>query len=232
MGITGFTDTTPTAAPPPELPQRVTALGRRKIMLDDTTLPTVDELAATMAAIEGVAVHCVTRVQLVTFLAAGPRPGDRIEHAAVVPPELIGELARLGVVVVTQPNFVVERGEQYRADVDPDDLPSLYRCASLLAAGVKVAFGTDAPFGRPDPWAAMRAAVTRELGPDERVAPGVALRLFLGSADDPAAPKRVEVGAAADLCLLHVPLATALDELDAANVRCTFVAGQLLWTSP
>ncbi|MCU1379073.1 MAG: Amidohydrolase 3 [Acidimicrobiales bacterium] len=252
-GVTGFTDTTPDQAAgdaedllaaglpqrlhlmvPPEVDvpdhPRVTA-GPHKLLLDDATLPTVDELAATIAAApRGVAVHCVTRLQLIVFLAAGPRPGDRIEHGAVIPPELIAEVARLGLVVVTQPNFVAERGEQYRTDVDPDDLPSLYRCGSLLRAGVAVAAGTDAPFGGADPWAAMRAAVHRTLGPDERVGPAQALTLFLGAAAEPARPRTLDRGTPADLCLLRVPLDVQLRELDAANVRLTMVAGEVAAT--
>ncbi|MCU1376592.1 MAG: hypothetical protein JWO68_3878 [Actinomycetia bacterium] len=249
-GVAGFTDTTPDrpAGDAEELvaalPQRLHLLlpseaevpahprltaGPHKLLLDDATLPTVDELAAVVAgARRGVAVHCVTRLQLVAFLAAGPRPGDRVEHGAVIPPELIGELARLGLVVVTQPNFVAERGEQYRTDVDPDDLPSLYRCGSLLRAGVAVAAGTDAPFGGADPWAAMRAAVTRTLGPDERIGPAQALSLFLGAAVEPAKPRTLDPGRPADLCLLHVPLDVQLRELDATNVRLTMVAGEVV----
>lgn len=248
-GVTGFTDTTPGRTADDvdgllALPQRLHLMvdpgvdlpahsrvtpGPRKLLLDDLTLPTVDELAAAIAASpRGIAVHCVTRVQLLAFLAAGPRPGDRIEHGAVIPPELVDELAERQVVVVTQPNFVVERGEQYRTDVEPDDLPSLYRCGSLLRAGVAVAAGTDAPFGGADPWSAMRAAVGRDLGPDERVDPATAVRLFLGSADAPARPRTVTVGTPADLCLLHVPLDVQLRELDAANVRLGIVAGAVV----
>jgi predicted amidohydrolase YtcJ len=248
-GITGFTDTTPDRSASDAddllaLPQRLhlmvppdvslpdhprVSAGPHKLLLDDLTLPTVDELREAIATSpRGIAVHCVTRVQLLAFLAAGPRPGDRVEHGAVIPPELVDELARLGVVVVTQPNFVAERGEQYRTDVDPDDLPSLYRCGSLLRAGVAVAAGTDAPFGGADPWAAMRAAVTRDLGPDERVGPARALDLFLGSASSPAIPRTIDVGTPADLCLLHVPLDTQLRELDAANVRAAWVGGEVI----
>jgi predicted amidohydrolase YtcJ len=206
--------------------ERCTA-GPRKLLLDDATLPPLDELAAWMAAAhaggEPVAVHCVTRLQLVATVAAlaqaGAVPGDRIEHGAVVPAELRTELRRLGVTVVTQPNFVAERGDQYRTDVDPDDLPLLYPCASLRAAGVAVAAGTDAPFGGPDPWAAIHAAVHRRtasgavLGAGERVDPAVALGLFLGRPDAPALPRRVAPGEPADLCLLDRPLADLLGAL-------------------
>ena len=112
-----------------------------------------------------VAVHCVTAAQLVVTLAAlraaGRHPGDRIEHAAVVPQDCLAELADLDPVVVTQPNFVAERGDQYLVDVAAQPSPILWRLASLRRADVPVALSTDLPFGGADPWAAMRAAVHR-----------------------------------------------------------------------
>ena len=78
-----------------------------------TTSPTAS--ASAHAAGRPVAVHCVTRVQLVLTLAAldaaGRLPGDRIEHGAVIPAESLPDLR--GLTVVTQPHFVAERGEQY-----------------------------------------------------------------------------------------------------------------------
>jgi predicted amidohydrolase YtcJ len=229
-------------------PDGLCTAGPRKLLLDDATLPPLDELADWMAAAhadgEAVAVHCVTRLQLVAALAAlaqaGAAPGDRIEHGAVVPAELRPELRRLGATVVTQPNFVAERGDQYRADVDPDDLPLLYPCASLRTAGVAVAGGTDAPFGHPDPWAAIHAAVHRRtasgavLGADERVDPAVALGLFLGRPDAPALPRRVAPGAAADLCILDRPLGDLLATLATGDsappdpVAVTIAAGHVV----
>ena len=112
-----------------------------------------------------VAIHCVSRVEVVVAIDAltrpGPVPGDRLEHASVLPLGLEHRLRELGVAVVTQPNFIAERGDAYARDVDADDLEVLYRCRTLLAAGVAVAGGTDAPFGIADPWRAMRAAVER-----------------------------------------------------------------------
>jgi predicted amidohydrolase YtcJ len=219
------------------------AAGPRKLLLDDATLPPLDDLAAAIAAAhargEPVAVHCVTRLQLVLTLAAldqaKPIAGDRIEHAAVVPPELRDEMRRLGVTVVTQPNFVAERGDAYLADVDPDDLDLLYPCATLRAAGVPVAGGTDAPFGRPDPWAAMRAATERRahrsgrpVAAHERVEARTALGLFLGRPDAPAVERRIEPGAPADLCLLDCPFAGALEALSPDVVAVTIARGEVI----
>ncbi|MCT9111234.1 amidohydrolase family protein [Streptomyces mirabilis] len=238
-GITGFTNADP--HPGQDLPELLSVLPQRfvvmgigdapvKFLLDDATLPTPGELAASVAAVRPrpVAVHCVTRVQLlVTLLAleeARPVAGDRIEHGSVIPAETMPWLARLGVTVVTQPHFPVERGREYATEVDPDDQAHLYRCRSLTDAGIPLAAGTDAPYGSADPWAVMRAAVERSSG--EAVDPRAALDLFAGEPQHPSQVRRLTVGAVADLCLLHVPLKEALDLMSADVVRATFVGGR------
>lgn len=216
--------------------------GPVKILLADHALPGFDQLRSWIErahdAGRPVAVHSVTRLSLALVVAAladvGARADDRIEHASVAPPELIQELALLGVQVVTQPNLVAERGDRYLIDVDPEDRDHLYPCAGLLEAGVAVGGSTDAPFGNPDPWRAIAAAIDRRttdgrtLGPQERVASGVALGLFLGPWDDPGGPRRrVAVGASADLCLLDRRLDAALESPSSSHVRATFIAGVL-----
>jgi len=177
-------------------------------------------------------VHCVTRVALILTLAAfeevGVVRGDRIEHGAVVPLDAAATLAHRQITIVTQPNFVAERGDEYLDEVDAHDLPDLWRCASLLDAGISVAAGTDAPFGDPDPWRAIAAAATRRtpsgraLGLDERITARRALEMFLTPLDDPGGhPRQIEIGAPAALCLLTVPLAVALDDPSSANVALT-----------
>jgi predicted amidohydrolase YtcJ len=266
FGVTGVTDATPGNGPEEldaftralargALPQRLLLMGRtdlpesdavrlergpHKLLLSETDFPALDALAGSIAgqhaAERSVAIHSVTRAELVFALAAfeqaGVRRGDRIEHASIAPPECRDALARLGLAVVTQPNFVLERGDAYRSEVDPGDRPYLYCAGSLAAAGVALGGGTDAPFGDPDPWAAMRAAVERRtragapLGPDEALAPERALALFTTTATDPGGPpRRVVAGAAADLCLLHRPWKQARTALSSRDVRLGFCAG-------
>jgi hypothetical protein len=66
------------------------------------------------------------------------------------------------------------------------------------------------------------------LGADERLDPLAALRLFLGSAEHPAAPRRLSVGSPADLCILFLPLQEALRSPSAEHVAATLVAGALV----
>ncbi|WP_068273021.1 amidohydrolase family protein [Aldersonia kunmingensis] len=236
------------------LPQRVVLLGAAtdarlpagieagpyKLLLRDHDLPSYDELAARVAtshdAHRPVAVHCVSRESLLLTLAVladiGAVDGDRIEHAGVVPPGVGEQMAELGVRVVTQPGFLRERGDAYARDVAEDDLPHLYPHAGLLADGVSVAVSSDAPFGPLDPWQVIAAAVERRsaagvvLGEAERVSAATALAGYLAPPDDPGGPpRRIVPGAAADLCLLHAPVRTALASLDRSLVRTVVIDG-------
>lgn len=218
-------------------------LGPVKLVADEQVGLDVDRLAEVIrrAHVGGraVAVHCVTRAEcvaaVVALALAGTRTGDRLEHASVLPREFDSRLAEGGVTVVAQPSFVAERGDHYLATVDPRDHPDLHRLASLMTAGVRLGFGSDAPVATADPWAAMAAAHERRtpsrrvLGGDEALSPVQALAGFLGSPHDPGGPaRRIEPGAPADLCLLHVPLVAALAAPSAEVVRATAVAGRVV----
>jgi predicted amidohydrolase YtcJ len=222
------------------VPPRSLDLGPVKIVVSDAALPSPDDVARDIAtahhAGRAVAVHCVTRVAAVVALAAwdqaGATPGDRMEHGAVLPPDLADRVARLGITVVTQPGFLADRGDRYRAEVEPDDRPHLYRCAGLLDAGIPLGGSSDAPYGPLDPWSCMAAAVDRRdrmgvvLGPDERLTPRRALDLYLTRPAEPGGPaRRVEVGAPADLCLKCDPHDVVLDEQDSAGVAATVIGG-------
>ncbi|MFZ6003438.1 MAG: amidohydrolase [Actinomycetota bacterium] len=217
--------------------------GPVKLLIDDGDYPSLelltDQIAAAHEHERSVAIHCVTQTSLVLALAAwdvvGARAGDRVEHGSVIPPELIEAMRRHRLTVVTQPGFVAERGDEYLRDVAPDDRPHLYRCRSLIEAGLPVAGSTDSPYSSPDPWLAMRAAVSRRslagatIGELERIDPAQALCLFLGDLADPGGPPRqVSVGAPADLCLLGQPLAETLDRLDSGVVVATIRAGRVV----
>ncbi|WP_169945188.1 amidohydrolase family protein [Microbispora sp. H11081] len=252
-GITGVTDATPeldaaAAALIDRLPQRVTLMGRTpgapvKLHLRDHDLPSLDDLKQLISAARErdrpVAVHCVTAESLLLTLNAlqevGARPGDRIEHASVVPPGVGEWMARLGVRVITQPDFLRTRGDGYLRNVDPVDRGHLYPYAGLQAAGVPVCASSDAPYGELDPWRVIKSASTREtiegdvVTAAERVTVGRALDGYLSPVDRPGgAARTVRGGAPADLVLLHVPLAEVLVDPRCDLVRATWIEGRLV----
>ena len=215
----------------------------RKIHLHDGDYPAPEAFMAVLRAARArglqVAVHCVTEADLVFSLSlmeeAGEAHSFRIEHASVVPPEFLARLAAAEVTVVTQPNFVAERGDAYLAEIPVDEHSFLYRGANFLRHGVKLGGGTDAPFGHFDPWAAMQAAVERRthvgviVGPNERLSPEQALALFTTHWSAPGGRVRqVKVGAAADLCLLREPWVAARAALADVEVVATVQDGALI----
>jgi predicted amidohydrolase YtcJ len=253
-GVTGVTDATPdlktgdvvklmAAHRRGELSQRVHCLAPGKRILHDTDLD-LTGLTAWIAERHAdgapVAVHCVTAAQLVITLAAlrsaGHHPQDRIEHAAVVPDDSLADIAESGATVVTQPNFIAERGDQYVEDVPADEHHELWRVASLRTAKVPVALSTDMPFGHDDPWKVVRATVSRTtgggvvLGADECVSARDALEMFFGAADAPTVQRRIAPGQPGDLCILRAGPAEVLGELDSGMVAATIVAGAAIYS--
>ncbi|MDA0978459.1 MAG: amidohydrolase family protein [Proteobacteria bacterium] len=218
-------------------------VGETKIYLHDHQLPVftdmVQQIRDSHLANRPVAIHCVTEAELVFSLAAleegGLLPGDRIEHGSVIPDALLSMIRSADLLVVTQPNFVAERGDTYLAEVPVDQQPSLYRCRSLIESGIWVAFGTDMPFGHPDPWRAMAAATRRTtvdgvvLGAGETVTPEMALTAFLGELSAPATPRILSVGADADLCLMDLPWMRLREDLDSRHVVQTWVNGRSVY---
>jgi predicted amidohydrolase YtcJ len=272
-GVTHVTDATPDldadtcALLAAAVPQHLLALGAPdgpgpvKVVVADSALPALADLVTAFGRARDldrpVAVHCVTLEALALTLAAlhevGPRPGDRVEHAAVCDDGAARALAAAGVCVVTQPGIAVGRGDRMLAEVPADDRPLLWRVGSLRRLGVPVALSSDAPHADPDlssdaphadpdPWATIAAAADRRtaagtvIGPAEVVPAADALAMLTTSLLDPAgSPRAVAPGEAADLCLLAGPLeealATAVSRPADVGVRATFVDGRLVHRS-
>ncbi|UPW08626.1 amidohydrolase family protein [Gordonia terrae] len=223
------------------LPSTIT-LGPRKIVLADSDLPDFPTLCRWVRDTRdrggGVAVHSVTRESLLLLLAAfdevGTHPDDRIEHGAIIAAETATELCRRGIPVVTQPGFIADRGDDYLDRLDPHDAADLYRCRTLLDAGVRVALSSDAPYGPTDPWSVIAAAAARTapdgriVGGGERIDRHTALRLYLAPLPTPGAdPRTVAVGAPADLVVLDCSVDEALT-IGSDAVRCTIIRGRVV----
>jgi len=221
-------------------PSHRLTLGETKIHLHDSALPAfadfVDIIRHSHNTGRAIAVHCVTEVELVFTLSAlrvaGALAGDRIEHASVVPPALIEQLLELGVTVVTQPNFIAERGDAYIRDIPAAEHPFLYRVQSLIEQGIPVAFGTDLPFGDADPWRAIAAAINRKtrdgeiLGESETVSAESAVAAFLGHLNATSKTRQIVPGSDADLCLMTLPWHALREDPASHHVRVTLIAGK------
>ncbi|MFL6182370.1 MAG: amidohydrolase [Actinomycetes bacterium] len=100
----------------------------------------------------------------------------RLEHVEMVDVNACEVLARLGVLASVQPVFDEWWGgddRMYAARLGADRARTLNTFASMQAAGVPLAFGSDAPVTPLAPWQAVRAAVHHHQI-DQRLTPRAA----------------------------------------------------------
>jgi len=186
-------------------------------------------MRATGAGLD-VAVHAIGDRAVASALDAFTRTQARgtIEHAQLVRHADLARFARLGVAASVQPAHALD---------DRDMVDDLWRhqqaigypLATLLAAGIPVRFGSDAPVAPLDPWASIAAAVHRTdddrapWHPEERVSIDQALRASSRHGD-----AAIELGAVADLVLCGVdPRTAGREQLRRMPVAATIVGGRV-----
>lgn len=86
----------------------------------------------------------------------------RVEHVEVPTPAHVAQLAELGLIASVQPAFDARWGGPdglYAARLGAERARDSNPLAALSAAGVPLAFGSDAPVTPLDPWGGVRAAM-------------------------------------------------------------------------
>lgn len=175
--------------------------------------------------------------------AAGPTPGctpaarpHRVEHGALIRPEQITRLARMGVVVAHQPSFLSTFGDLVLTIADETQRANGFRCKSLLDAGVIVAGSSDRPVAPGAPLPGVQAMIERttesgvSFGPDEALDARTALAAYThGGAYAEGRSGRsgaLQPGFDADLVLLaDDPTTVATEKIGAIEVLATLVDG-------
>lgn len=163
----------------------------------------------------------------------------RIEHCMLLDDGLIDRLRALGVVAVLQPEFMARLGDAYRYGLGEERARRLKRTASLLRAGVRVAFSSDCPVVPGAPLDGVRAAMERKtplgvvLGEEERVDALTAIRLYTaGSAmagKDETHTGTLTAGKRADFVVLsRDPATTPSDEWEDMRVIATVFGGKVV----
>lgn len=94
----------------------------------------------------------------------------RFEHVEMLTPEAIKQLSHFAVTGSVQPAFDALWGtdDLYNLRLGAERARAMNPFASMLAAGVPLALGTDAPVTALDPWAAVRACLEHS-NPGERI---------------------------------------------------------------
>ncbi|MBS1709593.1 MAG: amidohydrolase [Armatimonadetes bacterium] len=118
------------------------------------------------------------------FEATDAPARHRLEHAMILSDGQIDRIAKSGVHVSMQPEFLYRFGHAYRAQLPAEVAAKLNRARSLLGAGVPMSFSSDRPIVLGDPLVGIRSAVARPKGfdPAEAVPWVVANRLYTSGA--------------------------------------------------
>lgn len=148
--------------------------------------------------------------------------GGRIEHAQLLSDADLPRFAQLGVVASVQPEHAMDDRDVADA-IWAGRTDRLYPFRSLLDAGARLVFGSDAPVAPLDPWVTMDAAVTRSRDgrapwhPEQRVTPQEAI--------DASTHSRLDVGEPADVVAVERdPLG---EQLRGMPVAFTMMAGRV-----
>ena len=205
------------------------------------------------AAMDGyqVAVHAIgdkaNATLLTTITDLGHTYGGdrrwRIEHAQIIDPAdwplVAGIAAHGGIVASMQPVHQTSDRQMAEARLGPDRLRGAYAWASLKREGAVLAFGSDTPVERPDPWTGLAVALTRqdETGapdggwqPQERVDRLTALAGYTSAAAWAGFAEtrfgRIAPGLRADFILVDTdPMSAAPEAIRKTKVLQTWVGG-------
>ncbi|MEI5685833.1 amidohydrolase [Sphingomonas kyungheensis] len=167
----------------------------------------------------------------------------RVEHAQIIDPVDLPRFGRYGTIASMQPTHETSDRTMAEARLGAARLTGAYAWASMLRNGAKLAFGSDYPVERPDPWAGWAAAFTRQGAdgqpsggwrPEEAVTREQAWWAFTGGAAYAGFAEdrigRLAPGLDADFVIVDQdPLLASPADLRATRVQETWVGGRKVW---
>ncbi len=168
----------------------------------------------------------------------------RVEHAQIVDPADLPRFGRNGIIASMQPTHQTSDRQMAEARLGPARLTGAYAWATMLRNGVPLAFGSDFPVEKPDPFAGWAAAFTRQGAdgepfggwqPQERVTREAAWWAYTGGGAYAGFAEKqfgsLEPGQRADFVIVdRDPLLATPAELRATAVEETWVGGHKVWS--
>lgn len=183
-------------------------------------------------------INCIEKA-----LAEHPREDHRhrIEHAGMVPPDLMERIKTLGIVPVPNPAFFYEFGEGYVRNYG-ERVEHMFPFAGYAEEDITAASGSDAPVTVPNPMRGIYCAVTREtnsgktVGGSQRTSLLHAIRSFTlngaYASFEEGIKGSIEPGKLADLVVLDGPiLSTPPEEQLSLSPVLTMIGGKVVFES-
>jgi len=212
----------------------------RKGLLIHSSDEMYNRMAAAHKAGEQIAIHSIgdesTRICVDLYdrlLKEYPTSSHRhrLEHASQLDSQLIKDIARLNLVVSTQPMFIHSEKEWLPKRLGPERTPWTYAFRSLIDAGVTVAGASDAPIEELSVLQAIGCCVTREdFEPQQRITAEEAVQLFTINAAyaqfEESVKGSLTKGKRADMVLLDKnPVSVLPDEIKHIQILQTICGG-------
>ncbi|PZU06111.1 amidohydrolase [Sphingomonas sp.] len=179
---------------------------------------------------------------LTTIQGPGRKGKDRrwfVDHFTIMPPaETMRTMARDGIMIAQQPNFLYNLEGRYEETLDPWRLAHNNSVATPRKAGIFVAFSSDnLPIG---PMVGLYAAITRKgpsgrvHGPEEAVSRADAIRMYTANPAylswEEGVKGTLEAGKLADMIVLdHDPMTAPEATLLTTKIDMTFIGGKLVY---
>jgi predicted amidohydrolase YtcJ len=162
---------------------------------------------------------------------------NRIEQAAVLNEGLLQRMKNHEVIVSVQPCVIDSEFRVWSAaeHLGPERVRWLYPLKTLLSEGIKVSGGSDCPMEPLSPLLGIKAAVTREFFPEERVTVEDAFRLYTLDAAYASFEENIkgsiDKGKLADLIVLsRDPRIVTPNEIGDIEVEMAIVGGRVVYS--
>jgi len=174
-------------------------------------------------------------------LAEHPREDHRhrIEHAGMVPPDLMERMKRLGIVPIPNPAFFYEFGEGYVRNYG-ERVEHMFPLSDYRRQDIVAASGSDTPVTVPNPLRGIYCAITRKtesgtpVGESQRTNLLHAIRSFTQNGAYASFEEdrkgSIEVGKLADLVALDGPILSSTPErILSMRPTLTMIDGELVF---
>ncbi len=171
------------------------------------------------------------------LLKEHPKKGHRhrIEHASVLPKDIIEDMSDYGIIASCQPAFIHSETHWLEKRLGKERSKLIYPFKSIIDAGVILAAGSDCPVENPDPILGLQYLVTRNgFNPEECITMNDALKAYTingaYASFEEDIKGSIEIGKLADLVILDKnPLEVPNNKIREIQVLETIIRGKTVY---